>query len=102
MKEGTRLPQQIDNESVSATPPEPRKYKRLLDPQVLLKLETGGKKEIRKVILQLAGPSLVENMMMNLLQMIVMIMVGHVGAEAVTAVGLTNQPVFLHWRSLWH
>ncbi|MCU6795976.1 MATE family efflux transporter [Paenibacillus sp. WQ 127069] len=94
MKEGTHLPQEIDNESVSATPPEPRKYKRLLDPQVLLKLETGGKKEIRKVILQLAGPSLVENMMMNLLQMIVMIMVGHVGAEAVTAVGLTNQPVF--------
>ncbi|TDG00671.1 MATE family efflux transporter [Paenibacillus piri] len=68
--------------------------KRLLDPQQLLRLETGGKKEIRKVILQLAGPSLVENIMLNLLQMVVMIMVGHVGAEAITAVGLTNQPVF--------
>ncbi|MDF2960159.1 MAG: efflux family protein [Paenibacillus sp.] len=71
-----------------------KSHKRLLDPQQLLRLETGGKKEIRKVILQLAGPSLVENIMLNLLQMLVMIMVGHVSAEAITAVGLTNQPVF--------
>jgi putative MATE family efflux protein len=92
-KEGKRMAQQTDMESVPQEPPQ-KKHKRLLDPEQLLRLETGGKKEIRKVILQLAGPSLVENMMMNLLQMIVMIMVGHLGAEAITAVGLTNQPVF--------
>ncbi|NHN28852.1 MATE family efflux transporter [Paenibacillus agricola] len=85
--------QQTVVESALPEPP-PKKHKRLLDSEQLLRLETGGKKEIRKVILQLAGPSLVENMMMNLLQMIVMVMVGHLGAAAVTAVGLTNQPVF--------
>ncbi|CAG7637191.1 putative FMN/FAD exporter YeeO [Paenibacillus solanacearum] len=68
--------------------------KRILDPQQLLRLESGGTKEIRKVIRQLVAPSLVENILLNVLQMIVMIMVGHVGAEAVTAVGLTNQPIF--------
>ncbi|PZE22237.1 MATE family efflux transporter [Paenibacillus xerothermodurans] len=71
-----------------------RSPKRLLDPQQLLRLESGGTNEIRKVIRQLVGPSLVENILLNVLQMIVMIMVGHVGAEAVTAVGLTNQPIF--------
>jgi putative MATE family efflux protein len=85
---------QTEVESAPHSDSQPKKHKVLLDPQQLLKLETGGKKEVRKVILQLAGPSLVENLMMNLLQMIVMIMVGHLGAEAITAVGLTNQPVF--------
>lgn len=51
-------------------------------------------KEIRKKIMKLAGPSLTENMLMNALQMVLMMMVGRVGAEAVTVVGLTNQPVF--------
>jgi putative MATE family efflux protein len=94
LKEGNLMAQQSDIESVPEAIPL-KKPKRLLDPEQLLKLEAGGKKELRKVILQLAGPSLVENLMMNLLQMIVMIMVGHLGAVAITATGLTNQPVFL-------
>ncbi|GIP35730.1 MATE family efflux transporter [Paenibacillus sp. J2TS4] len=52
-------------------------------------------KAVRKRILQLAGPSLVEMLLLNLVQMLNMIMVGRVGAEAVAAVGLTNQPFFL-------
>lgn len=57
-------------------------------------LESGGKKAVRKKVLELAGPSLAEMVLINLVQMLNMIMVGRVGAEAVAAVGLTNQPVF--------
>jgi putative MATE family efflux protein len=64
------------------------------DEQEIAALEEGGPKAIRKKVLQLAGPSLTEMVLMNLVQMLNMIMVGRVGAEAVTAVGLTNQPVF--------
>jgi putative MATE family efflux protein len=64
------------------------------DEQEIAALEEGGPKAIRKKVLQLAGPSLTEMILMNLVQMLNMIMVGRVGAEAVTAVGLTNQPVF--------
>lgn len=52
-------------------------------------------KAVRRRIRQLAGPSLVEMLLLNLVQMLNMIMVGRVGAEAVAAVGLTNQPFFL-------
>ena len=82
------------DEEVDERLAKPKSPKRILDPQQLLRLESGGTKEIRKVIRQLVAPSLVENILLNVLQMIVMIMVGHVGAEAVTAVGLTNQPIF--------
>lgn len=65
-----------------------------LDPQKLLELASGGRKAIRRQIMQLAGPSLAEMILINVLQMLIMMMVGRVGPEAVTAVGLTNQPVF--------
>ncbi|MDQ0339658.1 putative MATE family efflux protein [Caldalkalibacillus uzonensis] len=58
-------------------------------------LEEGGSKAIRKKILQLAGPSLTEMVLLNVVQLINMMMVGRVGPEAVAAVGLTIQPVFL-------
>jgi Na+-driven multidrug efflux pump len=64
------------------------------DEKDIAALEAGGPKAIRKRVLQLAGPSLMEMVLMNLVQMLNMIMVGRVGAEAVAAVGLTNQPVF--------
>jgi putative MATE family efflux protein len=65
-----------------------------LDKVEVAKLEAEGPKAIRKKVIQLAGPSLTEMVLINLTQMLNMIMVGRVGAEAVTAVGLTNQPVF--------
>ncbi|WP_202080661.1 MATE family efflux transporter [Caldalkalibacillus salinus] len=64
------------------------------DEEDIQALETGGPQAIRKRILHLAGPSLTEMVLINFVQMINMIMVGRVGAEAVAAVGLTNQPVF--------
>jgi putative MATE family efflux protein len=52
------------------------------------------RKALRKRIMQLAGPSLAEMLLINVFQMAIMMMVGRVGPEAVTAVGLTNQPMF--------
>ncbi|GIP40381.1 hypothetical protein J31TS4_36610 [Paenibacillus sp. J31TS4] len=58
-------------------------------------LDIADKKAVRRRILQMAGPSLVEMLLVNFVSMLNMIMVGRVGAEAVAAVGLTNQPYFL-------
>lgn len=64
-------------------------------------LETGGRKAIRKKIFHLAGPSLTEMVLLNFVQMLNMIMVGRVGAEALTAVGLTNQPIFFCFSCIY-
>lgn len=66
----------------------------ILNEQEVNRLETGGSKMIRKKVLKLAGPSLTEMVLINFIQMLNMIMVGRVGAEAVSAVGMTNQPIF--------
>lgn len=60
----------------------------------LQRIAEGGTKAIRSKVWSLAWPSLAEMTLQNVLQMIVMIMVGWVGPEAVAAVGLTNQPIF--------
>ncbi|WP_282937241.1 MATE family efflux transporter [Paenibacillus sp. RC67] len=52
-------------------------------------------KAIRRMIYNLAGPSLVEMLLINFAQMMNMIMVGRIGAEAVATVGLTSQPYML-------
>ncbi|MDF2723057.1 MAG: efflux family protein [Paenibacillus sp.] len=61
----------------------------------MLMVDPDDKKAVRRSILQLAGPSLVEMILTNLTQMLSMIMVGRLSPEAVAAVGLTNQPFFL-------
>lgn len=53
------------------------------------------KRGIRRVIRRLALPSLSEMLLMNVSQMLNMILVGRVGAEAIAAVGLTSQPYLL-------
>ncbi|GGK18737.1 MATE efflux family protein [Caldalkalibacillus thermarum] len=65
-----------------------------LDGEEIRMLEKGGSKAIRRKILQLAGPSLMEMVLLNVVQLINMMMVGRVGPEALAAVGLTTQPVF--------
>jgi putative MATE family efflux protein len=50
---------------------------------------------IRKKVIDLAGPSIVEMTFLSLVQVLNMALVGHVGPAAVTAVGLTIQPVFM-------
>lgn len=50
--------------------------------------------EIRKQIVQLAWPVIVEQILTTLTNIIDMILVGHLGAVAVAAIGLTHTP---HW-----
>ncbi len=49
---------------------------------------------VRRRVLDLAGPALVEMLLVTLVSMADMIMVGRIGPAAIAAVGLTNQPVF--------
>lgn len=55
--------------------------------------EEPTRQKVRKRIIDLAGPTLVEMFLVTFVQMIDMMMVGHVGPAAVAAVGLTNQPI---------
>lgn len=50
---------------------------------------------IRKAILDFSYPIVAELMLMSLIAMVNLSMVGHLGAYALSAVGLTNQPVFI-------
>ncbi|MGE5574004.1 MAG: MATE family efflux transporter [Bacillota bacterium] len=49
---------------------------------------------VRRRVLDLAGPALVEMLLVTLVGMADMIMVGRIGPASIAAVGLTNQPVF--------
>ncbi len=54
-----------------------------------------SKAEIRKSILKFSGPIIAELMLMSMIAMVNLSMVGHLGAYALSSVGLTNQPVFI-------
>ncbi len=49
---------------------------------------------VRRLVMGLAGPSIIDNLLVTLVQMADMIMVGRIGADAIAAVGLSNQPLF--------
>ncbi len=49
---------------------------------------------IRQKVIQLAGPAIAEMTFSSMIQVLNMVLVGHLGPVAVAAVGLTNQPVF--------
>lgn len=49
---------------------------------------------VRRLVLDLAWPSLMDNLLVTLVQMADMIQVGRVGADAIAAVGMSNQPIF--------
>ena len=53
------------------------------------------KNEIRRTILVFSGPIIAELMLMSLIAMVNLSMVGHLGAYALSSVGLTNQPVLI-------
>lgn len=50
--------------------------------------------EIQSQVLRLALPAMVEQILMTLVSMVDMMMVGSLGASAIAAVGLSNQPMF--------
>lgn len=51
--------------------------------------------EAKKQVIALAWPAVVEQLLVTLFGMIDMMMVGAVGPQAIAAIGLTNQPIFL-------
>lgn len=51
--------------------------------------------ELRRTIITLAWPVVLELLLVSLLGMVNMIMVGHLGANALAAVGITSQPVLI-------
>ena len=53
------------------------------------------KAELRKSILTFSGPIIAELMLMSMISMVNLSMVGHLGAYALSSVGLTNQPVLI-------
>lgn len=57
--------------------------------------EKNTKKELKKSIISFTGPIVAELMLMSLISMVNLSMVGHLGAYALSSVGLTNQPVFI-------
>lgn len=50
--------------------------------------------ELRKEVIQLAWPVIVENTLMTLVGMADMIMVGSLGPAAIASIGLSNSPIF--------
>ena len=58
-------------------------------------IEVENKSQRRKLIISLAWPSLAENFLTSLMSMADMIMVGGLGAYAISAVGLATQPKFI-------
>lgn len=51
--------------------------------------------EARRHVIALAWPAVVEQLLVTLFGMVDMMMVGAVGPQAIAAIGLTNQPMFL-------
>jgi len=58
---------------------------------------TPSKKQMRASILKLSWPAAIELMLSSTISMINMAMVASLGAEAVSAVGVTGQPVMIPW-----
>lgn len=55
---------------------------------------TSSSREIRKGVFQLAWPSITEQMLIMMVGIVSMIMVGHIGKEAIVAVGMVNMLIF--------
>lgn len=51
--------------------------------------------EIRNSIIKFSGPVIAELMLMSMLSIVNLSMVGHLGAYALSSIGITNQPVFI-------
>ena len=58
-------------------------------------IEVDGSRQKRKLIISLTWPSLAENVLSSLMSMMDMMMVGVLGAYAISAVGLVMQPRFI-------
>src|SRR5665647_3812878 len=73
-------------------PSEPSEGKNKFDQSYLLN-DNITTAEANSVVLKLAGPAVMEQLLMCLVGMIDMIQVSRIGPAAITAVGLTTQPI---------
>ncbi|SCY94410.1 MATE family efflux transporter [Alkaliphilus peptidifermentans] len=66
-----------------------------MDASAVISIEASDRKKLRKNVIQIAWPAVTELILISLFGAIDMIMVGRLGAAAITSVGLVNQPIFL-------
>ena len=60
-------------------------------------LPAPSRAQMRKTIMTLSWPTAVEYMLSSMISMINMVLVSSLGAEAVSAVGITAQPIMIPW-----
>ncbi len=82
---------EVQTETEERTEPEEWALEESESPEALAQ----ERREMRKRIVDLALPSLIEMTLMTLVSMADMIMVGRLGPWAITSVGLSNQPMFV-------
>ncbi|MGL5978759.1 MAG: MATE family efflux transporter [Erysipelotrichaceae bacterium] len=75
-------------------------FNRLFSPNHFLKAQfiqghIPSDREVFKTSMQIAWPSTMESLLVSLIGAVDMIMVGTIGASAIAAVGITNQPKFI-------
>lgn len=66
-----------------------------MDTASYIEIKADDKKLLRKNVISIAWPAVTELILISLFGAIDMIMVGKLGAAAITSIGLTNQPIFL-------
>ncbi len=66
-----------------------------MDTASVIEIKAENKKLLRKNVIAIAWPAVTELILISLFGAIDMIMVGKLGAAAITSIGLTNQPIFL-------
>lgn len=66
-----------------------------MDAASVIGIQSSDRKQLRKNVISIAWPAVTELFLISLFGAIDMIMVGRLGAAAITSIGLTNQPIFL-------
>lgn len=68
-----------------------------MDTASVIEIKAENKKLLRKNVIAIAWPAVTELILISLFGAIDMIMVGKLGAAAITSIGLTNQPIFFNY-----
>ena len=92
-KDNQKLAENAAEKSLSEEPVDPGQAPENDDKQIDIEVESKSQK--RKLIVALTWPSLAENFLTSLMSMVDMMMVGGLGAYAISAVGLVSQPRFV-------
>ncbi|KAB3529168.1 MATE family efflux transporter [Alkaliphilus serpentinus] len=66
-----------------------------MDTASVIGIQSNDRKQLRKNVISIAWPAVTELILVSLVGAVDMIMVGRLGAAAITSIGLVNQPIFL-------